>query len=138
MGEKAWSSFNGRTDCYSQRARTVASIVFDLVAWLLRYNFYFRKTSLTAVVLFSVSVLSAAVAGFIIGTFFMTAPALAKCGGMLGWAGLHAVGGVVGGFIGVVLIGGLITRGIRGTTAKARADRLVVKNRFAEECHSGC
>ncbi len=97
---------------------TAASIVFDLVAWLLRYDVYFKKTSLTAISLFSVSVFSAAVAGFIIGTYFMAAPALAKWGGVLGWAGLHAVGGVIGGFIGIALVAGLVARGIRGRDAK--------------------
>jgi hypothetical protein len=91
---------------------TAASIVFDVVAWLARYDVYFRKTSLTAISLFSISVLSAAVAGLIIGTYFMAAPALANWGGVLGWVGLHAVGGVVGGFVGVVLVVGLVARGL--------------------------
>lgn len=91
---------------------TAASIVFDIAAWLLRYDFYFKKTYLTAISLFSVSVLSATVAGFIIGTYFMAAPALAKWGGVLGWAGLHAIGGVIGGLIGIALVAGLTARGI--------------------------
>ena len=37
----------------------------------------------------------------------MVAPALAKWGGVLGWAGLHAVGGVIGGVIGVILVSAL-------------------------------
>jgi hypothetical protein len=90
---------------------TAASIVFDVASWLARYNVYFKKTSLTAISLFSVSVLSAAVAGFIIGTYFMAAPALAKWGGVLGWAGLHAVGGIIGGSIGISLVAGLGARG---------------------------
>ena len=63
----------------------------------------------------SVSVLSAAVAGLIIGTFFMAAPALANWGGILGWAGLHSVGGIIGGVIGIVLVTGLDARGVRRT-----------------------
>ncbi len=66
----------------------------------------------------SVSVLSAAVAGLIIGTFFMAAPALARWGGVLGWAGLHAAGGVIGGFIGITLVTGLSTRGVRRMDVK--------------------
>jgi hypothetical protein len=93
---------------------TAASMVFDLIAWLARYDVYFKNTSLTAVSLFSASVLSAAVAGLIIGGYFMPAPGLARWGGVLGWAGLHAVGGVVGGFIGITLVTGLVTRGFRG------------------------
>jgi hypothetical protein len=91
---------------------TAASIAYDAVSWLARYNVYFKRTSLTTISLLSVSVLSAAVAGFIIGTFFMAGPALAKWGGVLGWAGLHAVGGIIGGFIGTTIIIGLVARGL--------------------------
>jgi hypothetical protein len=91
---------------------TTASMVFDIVAWLARYNVYFKKTSLTAISLSFVSLLSASVAGFIIGTYFMAGPALARWGGVLGWAGLHAVGGIIGGFIGVTLVIGLVARGV--------------------------
>jgi hypothetical protein len=73
---------------------------------------------LTTITLFSISVLSVAVAGFIIGTYFMATPALAKWGGVPGWSGLHAVGSVIGGFIGIVLVAGLVARGIRGIDAK--------------------
>jgi hypothetical protein len=90
-----------------------ASIVFDVVAKLIGYDRCFKKPLFVTVTMLPVSVLSAATAGLIIGTFFMTAPALAKWGGALGWAGLHAVGGVIGGFIGIVLITGLATRGVQ-------------------------
>jgi hypothetical protein len=91
---------------------TAASIVFDITAKLIGYDRGFRKLLFATVSILSVSVLSAAVAGLIIGTFFMAAPALAKWGGVLGWAGLHAVGGVIGGFIGLALVTGLVTRGV--------------------------
>jgi hypothetical protein len=90
---------------------TAASVVFDVVSWLARYNIYFKKTFLTTISLLFFSVLSAAVAGFIIGTYFMTAPALAQWGGVLGWTAIHAVGGTIGGFIGMVLVTGLVARG---------------------------
>ena len=92
---------------------TAASVVFDIAAWLIRYDNVFRKTANIAISMISISTLSAAVAGFIIGIFFMVAPALAKWGGVLGWAGLHAVGGVMGGVIGVLLVTALIARGIQ-------------------------
>jgi hypothetical protein len=98
---------------------TAASIVFDVVSWLARYNVYFKKTSLVALSLLSVSVLSAAVAGLIIGTYFMAGPALAKWGGVLGWAGLHAVGGTIGGFIGISLVAALVARGFPRIDAKS-------------------
>jgi len=92
---------------------TAAGVIFDIAAWLLRYDNIFRKTTNIAISMVAISTLSAAVAGFIIGIFFMVAPALAKWGGVLGWAGLHAVGGVMGGVIGVLLVTALIARGIQ-------------------------
>jgi hypothetical protein len=94
---------------------TVASIVFDITAKLIGYDRCFKKLLFTTISMLSVSVLSAAVAGLIIGTFFMVAPALANWGGVLGWAGLHAVGGIIGGVIGIVLVTGLDARGVRRT-----------------------
>lgn len=98
---------------------TAAAIVFDIVIWLTRYDNAFKKTLNTAATVVSVSTLSAAVAGSIIGTFFMAAPALVKWSGVAGWAALHAVGGVAGGVLGVVLIASLVSRGI---TAKPKRE----------------
>jgi hypothetical protein len=92
---------------------TAASIVFDITARLMGYDRCLRKPSSVTVSMLSVSVLSAAAAGLIIGTFFMAAPALARLGGVLGWVGLHATGGAIGGFIGITLATGLSTRGVR-------------------------
>jgi len=91
---------------------TAASIVFDIIAWLARYGVYLKKASSTAITLLSISVVSAAVAGLIIGTYFMAAPALANWGGVLGWAALHAAGGIIGGVIGTALVIGLVARGM--------------------------
>lgn len=82
------------------------------------FPFISARARLTAVSLFSASVLSATVAGLIIGTYFMAAPALANWGGVLGWAGLHAVGGIIGGLIGAVSVIGLVTRGFSRTELK--------------------
>jgi hypothetical protein len=102
---------------------TAASVVFDVAVWLVRYDNAFRKRVNIAVSAVSVSTLSAAVAGFIIGTFFMVAPALARWGGVLGWAGLHAVGGVMGGGIGALLITALASRGVVTSVKKVAASR---------------
>jgi hypothetical protein len=92
---------------------TVASIFFDLATRLIGNNFLFKKPTFTVVNLMVVSILSAAIAGYLIGTFFRTgAPGLSKSGGVLGWAGLHAVGGVLGGVIGTFLISALNSRKI--------------------------
>lgn len=97
---------------------SAASIVFDITAKLIGYDRIFKNSLFVTVSMLFVSVLSAALAGLIIGTFFMAAPALARWGGVLGWAGLHAVGGVIGGFIGITLVTGLAARGVRRMDVK--------------------
>jgi uncharacterized protein YcfJ len=60
-----------------------------------------------------ISISSAAVAGTIIGTFFMIgSPMLTQWGGIAGWAVLHIIGGVIGGIIGITLVSALKTRKI--------------------------
>ena len=90
---------------------TAASIVFDGASRLVGYENAFRKAPYTFVSMTAISTLSAAVAGSIIGTLFMAGPALAKWGGVLGWAALHAVGGVIGGIIGAIVTVQLVARG---------------------------
>ena len=91
---------------------TAAAFVFDLILALVGFNNFFRKSFNTATLAIIISTLSAAVAGFIIGSFFMAGPALSLWGGVSGWAGLHAVGGVVGGAIGATLVASLNSRKI--------------------------
>ena len=89
---------------------TAASVFFDVASRLIGYNFSFKKPAFTFISMMAVSIGSAAIAGYIIGTFFMAGPALASSGGAVGWAGLHAVGGVIGGVIGASLVSTLIAR----------------------------
>ncbi len=89
---------------------TVASIFFDVTASVAMYGGLFKKSAYTAVSMMGISVSSGALAGYIIGTFFMAAQAMANWGGVIGWAGLHAIGGVIGGAIGVFLITALKNR----------------------------
>lgn len=89
-----------------------ASIVFDLLTFFSGYKRMFRKRLAGSITLFAISVFSAAVAGLIIGSFFMPPQALTSWGGMAGWAGLHAVGGVIGGAVGVTLMNALTVRGL--------------------------
>lgn len=91
---------------------TAASIVYDILSHIIGYERSFRSKQAITAVLLVMSMVSAAVAGFIIGLFFMTAPALARWGGVLGWAGLHAVGGLLGGLVGAIIITALTARGI--------------------------
>jgi hypothetical protein len=91
---------------------TVVSVFFDFVTWLIGYNSFFKKSAFLVVTLMTISIVSAAIAGCLIGLFFMPATALANSGGVLGWAALHAVGGVMGGVIGIFLIFALNNRNV--------------------------
>jgi hypothetical protein len=89
---------------------TAAALVFDLTSTLAGFNNFFKKAFNTTTIAIIISTLSAAVAGFIIGAFFMTSPSLSLWGGVSGWAGLHALGGVIGGTIGASLVTALNSR----------------------------
>ena len=102
---------------------TAASVVFDVASKLPGYERGFRNKFLITLSMFPISVMSAALAGLIIGTFFTAAPALARWGGVVGWAGLHAVGGAIGGFIGVTLVLGLDARGLSPRIQKTEAEK---------------
>jgi hypothetical protein len=91
---------------------TAASIFFDLTISLVGFNKPFSKKAYTVASMMPVSILSAALAGYIIGTFFMAGPAFASMGGVLGWTGLHVIGGVIGGAVGTSLVTGLDARRI--------------------------
>jgi hypothetical protein len=89
---------------------TVASIFFDVTISLVGFNKPFSKKAYTVASMMPISIVSAGLAGYIIGTFFMAGPALAPVGGVLGWVGLHAIGGIIGGAIGTSLVTGLDAR----------------------------
>ena len=91
---------------------TAAAVVFDLISSIVGFNFFFKKAANTITIAMTISTVSAAIAGFIIGSFFMAGPALSLWGGVAGWAGLHAVGGVIGGIIGTSLVAALNSRKI--------------------------
>ena len=93
-------------------AFTAASIFFDIAIRIVGFNNAFKKPAYAIVSMMAVSIASAGLAGYLIGTFFMAGPALANWGGVFGWAGLHIVGGVIGGVIGTFLIMALISRKI--------------------------
>lgn len=94
---------------------TAASAAFDGIARGIGYGRSFKGHLSTAASMLPTSIASAAVAGAIIAAFFMAAPALARWGGPLGWVGLHAAGGAVGGAVGVGLVAALAARGVRPT-----------------------
>lgn len=89
-----------------------ASIAFDVLTFLSGYKRLFEKRFVGSIALFIISVFSAAFAGLVIGSFFMPSLALVQWGGVLGWAGLHAAGGVIGGTISIIIINALSLRGV--------------------------
>ena len=92
---------------------TVASVLFDILCTTIGYKRCFYNNTSMVFSMMTFSIISAALAGAIIGTFFMAAPALVKWGGVLGWAGIHAVGGVIGGVFGTVLVASIKSRGLK-------------------------
>jgi len=91
---------------------TAAAVVFDALASSIGYKRLFEKRLVGSLSLLMISVFSAAVAGLIIGSLFMSPAALIGWGGVFGWVGLHAIGGIMGGVIGVSVMNALAVRGI--------------------------
>lgn len=94
---------------------TAACLLFDAATILIGYDNILANNikgwSLTIVV----STASSAVAGLIIGVFFMNPTFLATAfGGVAFFAGIHAAGGLVGGVLGVTFVRGLESRGVAG------------------------
>ncbi|MGC9014821.1 MAG: hypothetical protein ACP5KW_10650 [Thermoproteota archaeon] len=81
----------------------VASVVFDLLSFLIGYNKIFERKSF----LLAISTASMGVAGFIIGYVFMNPGNFSFS---LYWTALHMVGGAIGGAISVALIEALKTK----------------------------
>jgi hypothetical protein len=89
---------------------TAASVVFDVSSSLTGYEKSLKNPKIIVFSAITFSVLSAVVAGAIIGAFFMPGPALIVWGGVVGWAGLHAIGGLIGGTLGGILVKMLVLR----------------------------
>ena len=90
----------------------VASIAFDILVFIGGYNRIFKGRIIGSITLFLISIFSAAVAGLVIGSFFISTQALVQWGGVLGWIGLHTTGGVFGGTIGIILMNAISVRGL--------------------------
>ena len=97
---------------------TAASMLFDVTTFFTRYKHLFKKNLADSIILFGLSVVSAAVAGLIIAAFFMDPVILGRWGGTIIWSGLHATGGVIGGEVGVILTNALTVRGIAAKGTK--------------------
>ncbi|RLI47182.1 hypothetical protein DRO69_01245 [Candidatus Bathyarchaeota archaeon] len=82
-----------------------ASISFDILIRLVGYHNSFDKPLLSIVSIISFSTICAGLAGLIIGRFFLEFPVA------LEWfAGMHAIGGFIGGIVGVTIIRALVAR----------------------------
>jgi len=82
-----------------------ASIFFDILTRLVGYHNSLDKPLPSIVSIISFSTICAGLAGLIIGRFFLEFPVA------LEWfAGLHAVGGFIGGVVGVTIIRALVAR----------------------------
>jgi hypothetical protein len=89
-----------------------ASTFFDVALAAIGYYTVFKKPAYTAISMMTLAVASAALAGTVIGSFLMTGSTLARWGGVASWAGLHMIGGAIGGFIGITLVFALKKRRI--------------------------
>lgn len=99
-----------RPGAFDILAFAAASPFFDAATRAVGYRNCLDKTTASVVCIVLFSMISAGMAGVIIGSFFMdlrTLPAI------LTFAGLHAIGGVIGGAIGVTIVRALAARRIQ-------------------------
>jgi hypothetical protein len=91
---------------------TAASVVFDLVTRAVGYNNLFSRPYVSHALMIFLAAGAASVAGFIIAPVFMNMQVLS---GIVTFAGLHAVGGILGGLAGVSLVKALKVRKVLPT-----------------------
>ena len=90
-----------------------ASVVFDALARLIGYRNCLERPIPSAISLLFISISSTAVAGLIIGNLFMNPNLIATMFGCVAFfVGLHAVGGFIGGVIGLTIVRALMARGV--------------------------
>lgn len=82
-----------------------ASILFDILTRLVGYQNSIEKPLPSIISIISFSTICAGVAGLIIGRFFLEFPTALEL-----FAGLHAVGGFIGGAVGITIIRALMAR----------------------------
>jgi hypothetical protein len=87
-----------------------ASIAFDILTRAIGYKNCFAKNPyIGSSILVLVSIFCSGIAGAIIGVFFMSFEVLT---GIFIWVVLHAVGGLLGGLLGVIIVRSLVLRKI--------------------------
>ena len=93
---------------------TAACVFFDVATYLIGYGPVLDKGLRSSVAIMALSLISTSLAGLIIGYFFMNPAFLAKMfGGVLVFAAIHGVGGLIGGALGIVIVRGLQSRKIK-------------------------
>jgi hypothetical protein len=82
-----------------------ASILFDILTRLIGYQNSIEKPLLSIISIISFSTICAGIAGLIIGRFFLEFSMALEL-----FAGLHAIGGFIGGTVGITIIRALTAR----------------------------
>lgn len=102
-------SFIPRPGAFFNVAFVVAAVTFDLLTRAIGYGRLFGKPTFGSLYAIAASTVCAALAGAIIGALFMnfTIPTA-----IAAFAGLHAIGGFIGGMIGAGIISALNARRI--------------------------
>jgi hypothetical protein len=109
-------SFILRPGAFFNSAFVVAAIAFDFLTRAVGYDRMLNKRLVGSTAAVLISVACAALAGLIIGALFMsfnTFPAI------LAFAGLHAIGGLIGGIVGAGIITTLKARRIEAGAVRA-------------------
>ena len=94
-----------RPDAFYMFGFVTASFLFDILTRLVGYSNCFDKPLPSILVLISFSTVCAGVAGLIIGSFFLEIRIALEV-----FTGLHAVGGFIGGVVGLTLVRALMAR----------------------------
>jgi hypothetical protein len=102
-------SFVLRPGAFFNSSFIVAAIAFDLLTRAVGYNRMFNKPLVGSIAAVLISTACAALAGLIIGALFMS---FATFPAILTFAGLHAIGGLIGGLVGAGIIATLKARRI--------------------------
>ncbi|MCK4320384.1 hypothetical protein KAW11_02110 [Candidatus Bathyarchaeota archaeon] len=84
-----------------------ASILFDILTRTIGYSNCFEKPLSSTISMISFSTICAGTAGLIIGTVFMN---LNPIWTVITFAANHAIGGIIGGIFGLILVNALKTR----------------------------
>ncbi|MEM3420083.1 MAG: hypothetical protein QW806_07680 [Nitrososphaerota archaeon] len=86
-----------------------ASIIFDILTKIVGYEKCFKKFLGEILFIIPILAFSTFIGGLIIGKFFMTFPAMIA---IIIFGGLHAIGGIIGAIVGIIIIEALKRRKI--------------------------